>query len=241
MIEQLIAEVEPDRRLSLATYIISYRHDRLKKQAKQEQQADSSNEPKKVSLEDDIYTHCVLDTVLRKYEGIVLDSEKVDDIKLISMYLRSSGKDKRVMKLFSEIKDKLGYIRPKKNDDRRKEPQLKKDSPHLFGSREVSLELESQKASRETSTQSTTEKESTPFSQPESKPEQPQNSISRDNTPVIESVSKGEPEILMITFQVNLRNVMTLMKLSLFAFQFLLRRYHLDWNPQRRRFFTQPT
>lgn len=110
VIEQLISELEPEFRLSLVTYIVSYRRDLLKKALSQSQGISKDKESISL-LEDDLYANRALETIILndRWKEIVLDSEKVDDIRLLGMYLKGISSDKKIVKLFLEIKQKLGY------------------------------------------------------------------------------------------------------------------------------------
>lgn len=110
VIEQLISELEPEFRLSLVTYIVSYRRDLLQNALNQSQGISKDKESISL-LEDDLYANRALETIILndRWNEIVLDSEKVDDIRLLGMYLKGISSDKKIVKLFSEIKQKLGY------------------------------------------------------------------------------------------------------------------------------------
>lgn len=101
LLEKILEKIDGlSKRLSFATYLISQRHETLTK-------AGNLN-----AIEKDIYSLRLLQTIDGLSTKMSLDSEIVENIKLLSAYLSSVDRFSQIFKLLQSIKTNLGYQEP---------------------------------------------------------------------------------------------------------------------------------
>lgn len=101
LLEKILDKVDGlDKRLSFVTYLISQRHETLKKTCNLN------------GIEKDVYSLRLLQTIDNLSSKMSLDSEIVENIKLLGAYLNSVDQSSQIYKLLQSIKTNLGYQEP---------------------------------------------------------------------------------------------------------------------------------
>ncbi|VVT58264.1 uncharacterized protein SAPINGB_P006119 [Magnusiomyces paraingens] len=93
IVERVLMEVDPEKRLSLVTYLVSHRRDVVGA----------------AGIGNDLYTLKFLEAVVRDCKSIAMNDEVVENIKLLTLYLRVD-KDLPVSHVFDELKRDIGYV-----------------------------------------------------------------------------------------------------------------------------------